>query len=413
MAPDQTSSDGGSVTTTMAISGVVIVLAIVFVGLRFYIRVFTRAGLGYDDWLILLGVVTILVTMVLLLVGNTIDPDGLQVTENTDPSYQYTPADTLYFTYSFSAAILYFTAVSATKLGILFMYYRIFARSTAFRYQLFVSGGLVVCWWIISSILAITNCLPMEINVKDTFDDPRYCRNFNVFWMAAGVCEIFIDTLILTLPVGVVLRMGLSLRQKLAVSGIFMLGSFVIITGIIKVILGYDPPRRSPSFSQTEIWAAIHTCMATICACLPIFRPLIHRVAKSSFVTKTSTILSIRRQTESRQSENRYIIESRNHDGNEYGGNNAIELLNSSPCGEIVVLQGPLQQPNAVHLGSSAEQFDDLLIPQENLHGGRQSRRRRRSQIETVESFMTVQLASYLEYGTDSSESVHSYSGQA
>ncbi|XDG05540.1 hypothetical protein ABKA04_005155 [Annulohypoxylon sp. FPYF3050] len=398
---------GGLVTTTMAICGVVMILAIIFVGLRFYVRVFTRAGFGYDDWLILLGVVTTLVIMVILLVGNSINPSGQQVTEDTDPNYHYTESDTLYVTYSFTAAILYFTAVSTTKLGILFMYYRIFARSRAFRHQLFFSGGLVVCWWIISSAVAITNCVPLTTNIAPT--NPVHCRDFNIFWMAAGVCEIFIDTLILTLPVGVVLRMSLSPRRKLAVSGIFMLGSFVIITGIVKVILGYDPPSRSPSFSKTEIWAAIHVCMAIICACLPIFRPLIHRVAKSSLVTKTSTILSIRsirRQTESRQSERRYII-----DGNEHRESIALETSRID-SGEIVILQGPqgpLQQPNAAHLTSSTDQFDDLLLPQEKPYD---SRFQRRSRVETAESSMAAQLATYLEYGTDSSETVHSYSGR-
>ncbi|KAI1207916.1 uncharacterized protein F4807DRAFT_452706 [Annulohypoxylon truncatum] len=414
MASVPASSGGGSATTITAICAVAIVLAIIFVGLRFYIRVFTRAGLGYDDWLILLGVVTALITMVLLLVGNTIDPDGQQVTENTDPNFHYTHADTLYVTYVFSATVLYFTTVSTTKLGILAMYYRIFARNNAFRYQLFVSGGLVACWWVICTILAITECLPIEKNVQAPLNNPEYCRNFNVFWMATGVCEIFIDTLILTLPVGAVLRMSLSLRQKFAVSGIFMLGSFVIITGIVKVVLGYDPPKRSPSFSQAEIWSAIHTCMATICACLPISRPLIRRVAKSSFVTKTSTILSVRRQTDSHLSERRYMIEnSRNHDGNEHGGNFAMEPLRGLPSGEIVILQGPLQQPSAAHLGSLSDQFDDLLVPQETPQGGRLSRLQRRSPAEMAESSMTVQLASYLEYGTDSSETVHSYSGRA
>ncbi|KAI0890990.1 hypothetical protein F4806DRAFT_484243 [Annulohypoxylon nitens] len=340
-------------------------------------------------------------------IGNSINPSGQQVTEDTDPSYHYTPSDKLYVTYSFTASILYFTAVSTTKLGILFMYYRIFARSSAFRYQLFFSGGLVVCWWIIASVLAITNCVPMNTNVAP--NNPVHCRDFNVFWMAAGVCEIFIDTLILTLPVGVVLRMSLSLRRKLAVSGIFMLGSFVIITGIVKVILGYDPPSRSPSFSQTEIWAAIHVCMATICACLPIFRPLIHRVAKSSLVTKTSTVLSIRsirRPIESRQSERRHII-----DGNEHRESIVLETSRVQ-SGEIVILQGPqspLQQPNAAHLTSSTDQFDELLLPQEKPYD---SRFQRRSRVETAESSMAAQLATYLEYGTDSSETVHSYSGR-
>ncbi|KAI1441383.1 hypothetical protein F5Y02DRAFT_297316 [Annulohypoxylon stygium] len=400
---------GGLVTTTLAICGLVIILAIIFVGLRFYVRAFTRAGFGYDDWFILLGVITTLIITVVL-VGNTINPNGQKVTEVTDPNYHYTKSDTLCITYSFIAAVLYFTSVSTTKLGILFMYYRIFARSSTFRYQLFFSGGLVVCWWIIASIVSITHCSP--VITSGAPDDPMYCRNFNIIWMAAGVCEIFIDTLILTLPVGVVLRMRLSPRRKLAISAIFMLGSFVIITGIVKVIQGYNPPSHSPSYSRTEIWATIHICMATICACLPIFRPLIHRVAKSSFVTKTSTILSIRsirsirRPIESRQSERRHII-----DGNEHGESIALEDSRVQ-SGETVILQGPqgpLQQPNAAHLTSSTDQFDGLLLPQERPYD---PRFQRRSRVETAESSMAAQLATYLEYGTDSSETVHSYSGR-
>ena len=48
---------------------VVIVLAIFFVALRFYVRILTKAGLKWDDWLILFAVVLTVVTAAILVYG--------------------------------------------------------------------------------------------------------------------------------------------------------------------------------------------------------------------------------------------------------------------------------------------------------------------------------------------------------
>lgn len=74
MAPVQIQPHG-SEDVTMAVSALVIVLAVISVALRFYIRIFTRTGLGADDWLILSAVIATLLTAALLLWG-TIDPYG-------------------------------------------------------------------------------------------------------------------------------------------------------------------------------------------------------------------------------------------------------------------------------------------------------------------------------------------------
>jgi len=62
-------TSGSDTTATTAVGALVIVLAVVSVALRFYTRHFTRAGLGWDDWLILLALITTIATDVLVLVG--------------------------------------------------------------------------------------------------------------------------------------------------------------------------------------------------------------------------------------------------------------------------------------------------------------------------------------------------------
>jgi hypothetical protein len=250
--------------------------------------------------------------------GNSVDPIGLWVSENTDPTYVYTSQDVFYLKLAFAASVLYFTIAGATKLGILLMYNRIFNVSTAFRYQLFGASTLLIGWWIGCTIATLTNCLPLEWSWINSFADPRYCFDYNIFWMASGACEICLDVLILMLPVSVVVRMRLSLKQKLTVLGIFLLGglyvllmyssggrtdadslSSIIITGLIKVILGYPKGNRVPSYSNTEVWTTVHAGMSIVCASLPIFKPLAKRIAGSALGSKLSGYLSWHRNTDS------------------------------------------------------------------------------------------------------------------
>ncbi|KAI1815012.1 hypothetical protein GGS20DRAFT_545685 [Poronia punctata] len=164
----------------------------------------------------------------MILIGNAVDLNGLRVSENTDPDYVYTPQDVFYLKLSFATSVLYFTIAGATKLGILGMYYRVFHVSQAFRYQLFVSAGLVLAFWVGSTVATLTNCVPLEWSWRNSLADPRYCFNYNVFWMATGVYEICLDAIILTLPIAVVARLQFSIKQKLSVLGIFMLGGLYV-----------------------------------------------------------------------------------------------------------------------------------------------------------------------------------------
>ncbi|OTA60285.1 hypothetical protein K449DRAFT_313815, partial [Hypoxylon sp. EC38] len=280
--------------TSMSVSIILIALNVLSVALRFYTRIFTRAGLKADDWLILVAFIGGLLTGILLIWGNTINSGSIWISEDTDSNYAYEPDAIFVSKLNFVASSLYFTVSGATKLGILSMYYRIFAVSTSFRYMIFISGGLVIGWWVGCTIANLTDCIPIEANWIKTAE-LQNCFNYNIFWMASGVCEIFLDVLIISLPVAVVVRMRLSLKQKLLVSGIFLLGGFTIVTGIVRVIIGYTPGGRSPPPSNPGLWTEVHAGLAIVCASLPIFKPLINRISESRLMTMISSVLLRRR----------------------------------------------------------------------------------------------------------------------
>ena len=60
---------GDNDTATYVVRGLVVGLAIISVVLRFYTRAFTKAGLWWDDWMILVAVLATVLTVIPLIWG--------------------------------------------------------------------------------------------------------------------------------------------------------------------------------------------------------------------------------------------------------------------------------------------------------------------------------------------------------
>lgn len=104
------------------------------------------------------------------------------------------------------------------------MYNRLFSISKTFRYQVLVAGALVVAFWIGCTVANLLNCRPLEWTWRNSLDDPRYCFNYNIFWMASGVVEGFLDILIILIPVRLIFGLHLTLARKIALTAVFLLG---------------------------------------------------------------------------------------------------------------------------------------------------------------------------------------------
>ncbi|KAI1084186.1 hypothetical protein F5B20DRAFT_523998 [Whalleya microplaca] len=268
-------ADGGDSIATTVVSCVVIGLAVIYIALRFYTRFYTTAGFSWNDWFILIALLSTILAVVLLLWATRVDPDGALVACNSGPNYHYTPEDMFYLKLSFIASVLYFTISSSTKLSILLMYNRLFSVSNSFRYQVFAIAGLVIGFWIGCTVAALTHCKPLELSWIYNSTYPRHCSNYNIFWMASGIIEACIDLVIIVVPVRIILRLHMSKRNKVIVVAVFALGVFVIVTGLVKVKLGYVPGGRVPSYMRTTVWTMVHVGMAIVCACLPVCWPLV------------------------------------------------------------------------------------------------------------------------------------------
>ena len=158
-------------------------------------------------------------------IGVISDPSGGQFVDRDSPTFDYAQHVT-YLKVTFTTALLYFTVVTSIKISILLMYRRVFSIEK-FRRQSFVVGGVVVLWWFVGTLLTILGCLP----IHRFWVGPSaggYCFDLNIFWTGMGVAELVIDTVILVLPIGIVVKLWMPLQQKILVIGIFLLGGLYV-----------------------------------------------------------------------------------------------------------------------------------------------------------------------------------------
>lgn len=136
----------------------------------------------------------------------------------------FTPTDVLYAKLCFFSVNLYYSVSSAIKLSILLMYGRIFSISASFRHSVAITAALVVGFWIGCTVADLLICIPLERAWLNNLYDPRYCFNFNIFWLTTGIVEVILDVIIIILPIRVLLGLQLSKGKKIAVLGVFLLG---------------------------------------------------------------------------------------------------------------------------------------------------------------------------------------------
>lgn len=111
---------------------------------------------------------------------------------------------------------------------------------------------------IATTFATIFNCWPIYWSWLNSLSPAPYCINYNIFWLVAGIIEEIFDLIIIILPIKQVMDLQLSPQKKLGVMSVFLIGACGIITGIVKVVEGWAPGKRSPHWDKTEIWSSVH-----------------------------------------------------------------------------------------------------------------------------------------------------------
>ncbi|RSL92461.1 hypothetical protein CEP52_013817 [Fusarium oligoseptatum] len=253
-----------SVITMMAIGIAAVIL-------RLTARLKARARLGLDDYCVMAALTFAIGTAILCIISVPYGGGKHLWVVTLD---EFT---TLWkMTYAF--VLIYATCVSLTKASILLYYRRIFGANWAHH----VCMGLVVSYWVSITIAWFSGCRPVTY-FWEQFTKPTakgYCMNTSLFYFINGICAMLIDIAILIVPMPTLYKLQMPLRQKIAVGAILLLGAFVCVASIIRII-AMDKLVKADDFTwrmaQVFIWSCCEPFVGIVCACLPTYGPFLRR----------------------------------------------------------------------------------------------------------------------------------------
>jgi hypothetical protein len=122
-------------------------------------------------------------------------------------------------------------AIGPTKISVLLFYRRVF-RGTFFHIATCTLIALVSAWVIAFFFANLFECIPISeafVNAPGMGGNPK-CIDAIPMYLAQVYSDVIFDLLILIIPIPLVWKLQLPLRQKLAVLGIFLLGGMYVLS---------------------------------------------------------------------------------------------------------------------------------------------------------------------------------------
>ena len=152
-----------------------------------------------------------------------------QIPKSSFSGERYIPASTAHLHNSnmtgvqclYSQLLIYVIAIVLPKLAILLFYLRIFP-SPNFRLSVYLLAIFVISWAVAVEFSTIFQCTP--ISYFWARKPPGRCINWVAFYRWASLPNILSDIIMLLLPVHRVWKIQVTFKQKMAVSGLFLMG---------------------------------------------------------------------------------------------------------------------------------------------------------------------------------------------
>ncbi|KAJ0108178.1 hypothetical protein J7T55_000143 [Diaporthe amygdali] len=248
---------------------IVLVLSLLTYGLRIVARVKTSQRVSWDDYLMGLGLFLSLEPTICqyLLVANGLGHHLCNV-----PPVQAARFARISFALQRANQPVLF----CVKTSILLFY----LRGIAYTFM----------WGLATWIVNLTTCTPIAFFYDRTIKGGT-CRNQVVSGTIAAVLSLVGDIYVLVLPLPALWQLKINTRKKVAVVGIFLLGSFGCVASVIRIteILKFSPLDGTYTQVYAATWTTLEQGVAIISGNLPLLGPLFRSFFASRGNTKASS----------------------------------------------------------------------------------------------------------------------------
>ncbi|KAI1295310.1 hypothetical protein F5Y03DRAFT_399289 [Xylaria venustula] len=209
-------------TTIIILSTVLNAVVVFAVGLRFLARHLHQINLGVDDYTILPGALFVIGIGVATSIGAVSVTGEFGAEELTLEDRR-----TLFKKMQFVVVTLSVLSRALIKFSVVSLYRRIF-RTRVFIHFTTVLLILDIMWGFCFFIAVLLQCVPTHAAWNSAAREHAHCYNPMTAFKGLAISDTIFDVVILFSPIPIVWRLQMPRKQKLAVTAILFLGTFVV-----------------------------------------------------------------------------------------------------------------------------------------------------------------------------------------
>ena len=146
------------------------------------------------------------------------------------------------------------------------------------------------CANLFQNLVLIFQCAPVEAQWDITIQNAT-CISRRKAYVAPSAVNVVTDVVLLILPIPYVWNLHASLAHRMILIGIFLLGTFVGVVSVVRLIIFIGLDLTSPdvtyNLSEVAIWSGVEINVSLICACLPSLRPAVQWLGLSKLFMST------------------------------------------------------------------------------------------------------------------------------
>ncbi|KAL8766982.1 MAG: hypothetical protein Q9209_006394 [Squamulea sp. 1 TL-2023] len=140
-------------------------------------------------------------------------------------------------------------------------------------------------------LTAFLHCRPLAYYWDRSIPN-GHCVNDNLIGYTITAFNIVTDLVVLILPIPWLWGMNMVVPKRIAIVGLFVLGSFVCIAGIIRLPFLSELQFSDATYTSASVgvWVNVECNIGVLSACLPILRPLFSKKYASSPISRLTRV---------------------------------------------------------------------------------------------------------------------------
>ncbi|RAH48924.1 putative integral membrane protein (Pth11) [Aspergillus brunneoviolaceus CBS 621.78] len=261
-----------SINIALCLTGTVVLL------LRLYTRMFLQKTIAIDDWFCIWAQICAWIFAILGIV-NIDNGYGLHIWDlHLDKIKPFKQND-------LAGEDVFVVGIWLVKTSILLFFLRL-SPEKRFRQMTYGIMIFVAVYNMISLLVFTLGCIPVQAMWDVTLMPTARCVDQLAFVYANAAFNLFSDIITLALPIRLCWSLQTTLKQKVLLMMVLMMGSFACVIAIVRIVT-MMPFIHDGDLTWYKVtlakWAMVEINVGIICACLPVLRPLLLQLAPHIF----------------------------------------------------------------------------------------------------------------------------------